>query len=143
MYDFRPLRISDALEGSPIHSQRAGIRTNHAACMTRLLNINIFIDCHPRQCRFSRLNLEYSDVEAELNQLVNKFGELRLTHADHLVCAAVVTYRCLYHPNSAVVSVSQNQDNNVEMAALESWHPVMIWNESRARAVWRLSIRWS
>ncbi|MFT8211508.1 MAG: glutamine--tRNA ligase [Symbiopectobacterium sp.] len=120
MYDFTHC-ISDALEGIT-HSLCTLEFQDNRRLYDWVLD-NITIPCHPRQYEFSRLNLEYAVMsKRKLNQLVTEKGvegwdDPRMPTISGLrrrgYTAASVREFCRR------IGVTK-QDNNVEMAALES-----------------------
>ena len=120
MYDFTHC-ISDALEGIT-HSLCTLEFQDNRRLYDWVLD-NITIDCHPRQYEFSRLNLEYAIMsKRKLNQLVtekhvNGWDDPRMLTISGLrrrgYTAASIREFCLR------IGVTK-QDNNVEMASLES-----------------------
>ena len=120
MYDFTHC-ISDALEGIT-HSLCTLEFQDNRRLYDWVLD-NISIDCHPRQYEFSRLNLEYTIMsKRKLNQLVtekhvNGWDDPRMLTISGLrrrgYTAASIREFCLR------IGVTK-QDNNVEMASLES-----------------------
>lgn len=120
MYDFTHC-ISDALEGIT-HSLCTLEFQDNRRLYDWVLD-NITIDCHPRQYEFSRLNLEYTIMsKRKLNQLVtekhvNGWDDPRMLTISGLrrrgYTAASIREFCLR------IGVTK-QDNNVEMASLES-----------------------
>lgn len=120
MYDFTHC-ISDALEGVT-HSLCTLEFQDNRRLYDWVLN-NISIRCHPRQYEFSRLNLEYTVMsKRKLNQLVTEnvvegWDDPRMPTISGLrrrgYSAASVREFCKR------IGVTK-QDNNVEMAALES-----------------------
>ena len=120
MYDFTHC-ISDALEGIT-HSLCTLEFQDNRRLYDWVLD-NITIDCHPRQYEFSRLNLEYTVMsERKLNQLVTEkfvegWDDPRMLTISGLrrrgYTAASIREFCRR------IGVTK-QDNNVEMAALES-----------------------
>ncbi len=120
MYDFTHC-ISDALEGIT-HSLCTLEFQDNRRLYDWVLD-NITIDCHPRQYEFSRLNLEYTVMsKRKLNQLVTEkfvegWDDPRMLTISGLrrrgYTAASIREFCRR------IGVTK-QDNNVEMAALES-----------------------
>ncbi|MGL9721572.1 glutamine--tRNA ligase [Symbiopectobacterium sp.] len=120
MYDFTHC-ISDALEGIT-HSLCTLEFQDNRRLYDWVLD-NITIPCHPRQYEFSRLNLEYAVMsKRKLNQLVTEkvvegWDDPRMPTISGLrrrgYTAASVREFCRR------IGVTK-QDNNVEMAALES-----------------------
>ncbi|MBC8947896.1 glutamine--tRNA ligase [Xenorhabdus sp. TS4] len=120
MYDFTHC-ISDALEGIT-HSICTLEFQDNRRLYDWVLD-NITIDCHPRQYEFSRLNLEYTVMsKRKLNQLVTEkivdgWDDPRMPTISGLrrrgYTAAAIREFCRR------IGVTK-QDNNVEMAALES-----------------------
>lgn len=120
MYDFTHC-ISDALEGIT-HSLCTLEFQDNRRLYDWVLD-NITIPCHPRQYEFSRLNLEYAVTsKRKLNQLVTEnvvegWHDPRMPTISGLrrrgYTAASVREFCRR------IGVTK-QDNNVEMAALES-----------------------
>ncbi|AOR64554.1 glutamine--tRNA ligase [Pectobacterium wasabiae] len=120
MYDFTHC-ISDALEGIT-HSLCTLEFQDNRRLYDWVLD-NITIPCHPRQYEFSRLNLEYAIMsKRKLNQLVVEnvvegWDDPRMPTISGLrrrgYSAASVREFCVR------IGVTK-QDNNVEMAALES-----------------------
>ncbi|MBG6247554.1 MULTISPECIES: glutamine--tRNA ligase [Symbiopectobacterium] len=120
MYDFTHC-ISDALEGIT-HSLCTLEFQDNRRLYDWVLD-NITIPCHPRQYEFSRLNLEYTVMsKRKLNQLVTEkvvegWDDPRMPTISGLrrrgYTAASVREFCRR------IGVTK-QDNNVEMAALES-----------------------
>ncbi|QZN96996.1 glutamine--tRNA ligase [Symbiopectobacterium purcellii] len=120
MYDFTHC-ISDALEGIT-HSLCTLEFQDNRRLYDWVLD-NITIPCHPRQYEFSRLNLEYAVTsKRKLNQLVTEnvvegWDDPRMPTISGLrrrgYTAASVREFCRR------IGVTK-QDNNVEMAALES-----------------------
>ncbi|WP_440863542.1 glutamine--tRNA ligase [Symbiopectobacterium purcellii] len=120
MYDFTHC-ISDALEGIT-HSLCTLEFQDNRRLYDWVLD-NITIPCHPRQYEFSRLNLEYAVTsKRKLNQLVTEnvvegWDDPRMPTISGLrrrgYMAASVREFCRR------IGVTK-QDNNVEMAALES-----------------------
>ncbi|MBE5201650.1 glutamine--tRNA ligase [Pectobacterium quasiaquaticum] len=120
MYDFTHC-ISDALEGIT-HSLCTLEFQDNRRLYDWVLD-NITIPCHPRQYEFSRLNLEYAIMsKRKLNQLVVEnvvegWDDPRMPTISGLrrrgYSAASIREFC------ARIGVTK-QDNNVEMAALES-----------------------
>ncbi|MGK2889508.1 MAG: glutamine--tRNA ligase [Candidatus Malihini olakiniferum] len=120
MYDFTHC-ISDALEGIT-HSLCTLEFQDNRRLYDWMLD-NITIPCHPRQYEFSRLNLEYTVMsKRKLNQLVTEkvvegWDDPRMP----TICGL---RRCGYTAASVRefcrrIGVTK-QDNNVEIAALES-----------------------
>ncbi|KLU14831.1 MULTISPECIES: glutamine--tRNA ligase [Xenorhabdus] len=120
MYDFTHC-ISDALEGIT-HSICTLEFQDNRRLYDWVLD-NITIDCHPRQYEFSRLNLEYTVMsKRKLNQLVTEkivdgWDDPRMPTISGLrrrgyTAASIREFCCR-------IGVTK-QDNNVEMAALES-----------------------
>ncbi|ETS29238.1 glutamine--tRNA ligase [Photorhabdus temperata] len=120
MYDFTHC-ISDALEGIT-HSLCTLEFQDNRRLYDWVLD-NITIDCHPRQYEFSRLNLEYTVMsKRKLNLLVT----------DKIVAGwddpRMPTISGLRRRGYTAASIREfcrrigvtKQDNNVEMAALES-----------------------
>ncbi|HHE4878069.1 glutamine--tRNA ligase [Morganella morganii] len=120
MYDFTHC-ISDALEGIT-HSLCTLEFQDNRRLYDWVLD-NITIDCHPRQYEFSRLNLEYTVMsKRKLNQLVTeKFVE----GWDDPRMLTISGLRRRGYTSASIrefcrrIGVTK-QDNNVEMAALES-----------------------
>ncbi|PHM37997.1 glutamine--tRNA ligase [Xenorhabdus mauleonii] len=120
MYDFTHC-ISDALEGIT-HSLCTLEFQDNRRLYDWVLD-NITIDCHPRQYEFSRLNLEYTVMsKRKLNQLVTEnivsgWDDPRMLTISGLrrrgYTAASIREFCRR------IGVTK-QDNNVEMASLES-----------------------
>ncbi|MDX6913949.1 glutamine--tRNA ligase [Pectobacterium carotovorum] len=120
MYDFTHC-ISDALEGIT-HSLCTLEFQDNRRLYDWVLD-NITIPCHPRQYEFSRLNLEYAIMsKRKLNQLVVEnvvegWDDPRMPTISGLrrrgYSAASIREFCVR------IGVTK-QDNNVEMAALES-----------------------
>ncbi|MBG6244276.1 glutamine--tRNA ligase [Candidatus Symbiopectobacterium sp. 'North America'] len=120
MYDFTHC-ISDALEGITHSLCTLEFQDNRRLYDWVLDNITIL--CHPRQYEFSRLNLEYAVMsKRKLNQLVTEkvvegWDDPRMPTISGLrrrgYTAASVREFCRR------IGVTK-QDNNVEMAALES-----------------------
>ncbi|MCL2897438.1 glutamine--tRNA ligase [Brenneria tiliae] len=120
MYDFTHC-ISDALEGVT-HSLCTLEFQDNRRLYDWVLD-NITIPCHPRQYEFSRLNLEYAIMsKRKLNQLVTEkivegWDDPRMPTISGLrrrgYSAASIREFCYR------IGVTK-QDNNVEMAALES-----------------------
>ncbi|MGG2140554.1 glutamine--tRNA ligase [Symbiopectobacterium sp. RP] len=120
MYDFTHC-ISDALEGIT-HSLCTLEFQDNRRLYDWVLD-NITIPCHPRQYEFSRLNMEYAVMsKRKLNQLVTEkvvegWDDPRMPTISGLrrrgYTAASVREFCRR------IGVTK-QDNNVEMAALES-----------------------
>ncbi|WP_233983222.1 glutamine--tRNA ligase [Pectobacterium versatile] len=120
MYDFTHC-ISDALEGIT-HSLCTLEFQDNRRLYDWVLD-NITIPCHPRQYEFSRLNLEYAIMsKRKLNQLVVEnvvegWDDPRMPTISGLrrrgYSASSIREFCLR------IGVTK-QDNNVEMAALES-----------------------
>ena len=120
MYDFTHC-ISDALEGVT-HSLCTLEFQDNRRLYDWVLD-NITIPCHPRQYEFSRLNLEYAVMsKRKLNQLVTEkivegWDDPRMPTISGLrrrgYSAASIREFCRR------IGVTK-QDNNVEMAALES-----------------------
>ncbi|GLY61704.1 glutamine--tRNA ligase [Pectobacterium carotovorum subsp. carotovorum] len=120
MYDFTHC-ISDALEGIT-HSLCTLEFQDNRRLYDWVLD-NITISCHPRQYEFSRLNLEYAIMsKRKLNQLVVEnvvegWDDPRMPTISGLrrrgYSAASIREFCVR------IGVTK-QDNNVEMAALES-----------------------
>lgn len=120
MYDFTHC-ISDALEGIT-HSLCTLEFQDNRRLYDWVLD-NISIDCHPRQYEFSRLNLEYTVMsKRKLNQLVTEkvvdgWDDPRMPTVSGLrrrgYTAASIREFCQR------IGVTK-QDNNVEMASLES-----------------------
>ncbi|SFN49962.1 glutamine--tRNA ligase [Xenorhabdus japonica] len=120
MYDFTHC-ISDALEGIT-HSICTLEFQDNRRLYDWVLD-NITIDCHPRQYEFSRLNLEYAVMsKRKLNQLVvenivDGWDDPRMPTISGLrrrgYTAASIREFCRR------IGVTK-QDNNVEIAALES-----------------------
>ncbi|MEH2919890.1 glutamine--tRNA ligase [Samsonia erythrinae] len=120
MYDFTHC-ISDALEGVT-HSLCTLEFQDNRRLYDWVLD-NITISCRPRQYEFSRLNLEYAIMsKRKLNQLVSEkivegWDDPRMPTISGLrrrgYSAAAIREFCLR------IGVTK-QDNNVEMAALES-----------------------
>ena len=120
MYDFTHC-ISDALEGIT-HSLCTLEFQDNRRLYDWVLD-NITIACHPRQYEFSRLNLEYTVMsKRKLNQLVTEkfvegWDDPRMLTISGLrrrgYTAASIREFCRR------IGVTK-QDNNVEMAALES-----------------------
>ncbi|WP_340609180.1 glutamine--tRNA ligase [Xenorhabdus bharatensis] len=120
MYDFTHC-ISDALEGIT-HSICTLEFQDNRRLYDWVLD-NITIDCHPRQYEFSRLNLEYSVMsKRKLNQLVTE------NIVDGWDDPRMPTISGLRRRGYSAASIREfcrrigvtKQDNNVEMAALES-----------------------
>ncbi|MBJ7221681.1 MULTISPECIES: glutamine--tRNA ligase [unclassified Brenneria] len=120
MYDFTHC-ISDALEGVT-HSLCTLEFQDNRRLYDWVLD-NITIPCHPRQYEFSRLNLEYAIMsKRKLNQLVTEkivegWDDPRMPTISGLrrrgYSAASIREFCVR------IGITK-QDNNVEMAALES-----------------------
>ncbi|KHN52639.1 glutamine--tRNA ligase [Pectobacterium fontis] len=120
MYDFTHC-ISDALEGIT-HSLCTLEFQDNRRLYDWVLD-NITIPCHPRQYEFSRLNLEYAIMsKRKLNQLVTEnivegWDDPRMPTISGLrrrgYSASSIREFCVR------IGVTK-QDNNVEMAALES-----------------------
>ncbi|MFZ4834323.1 glutamine--tRNA ligase [Rouxiella sp. Mn2063] len=120
MYDFTHC-ISDALEGIT-HSLCTLEFQDNRRLYDWVLD-NISIECHPRQYEFSRLNLEYAIMsKRKLSQLVSEkivegWDDPRMPTVSGLrrrgYTAASIREFCRR------IGVTK-QDNNVEMAALES-----------------------
>ncbi|WP_127960280.1 glutamine--tRNA ligase [Serratia microhaemolytica] len=120
MYDFTHC-ISDALEGITHSLCTLEFQDNRRLYDWVLENITI--PCHPRQYEFSRLNLEYAIMsKRKLSQLVTEqivhgWDDPRMPTISGLrrrgYTAAAIREFCLR------IGVTK-QDNNVEMAALES-----------------------
>ncbi|MFB9998975.1 glutamine--tRNA ligase [Providencia rustigianii] len=120
MYDFTHC-ISDALEGIT-HSLCTLEFQDNRRLYDWVLD-NITIDCHPRQYEFSRLNLEYTVMsKRKLNQLVME------KHVAGWDDPRMLTISGLRRRGYTAASIREfcrrigvtKQDNNVEMAALES-----------------------
>ncbi|HHR6138250.1 TPA: glutamine--tRNA ligase [Providencia alcalifaciens] len=120
MYDFTHC-ISDALEGIT-HSLCTLEFQDNRRLYDWVLD-NITIDCHPRQYEFSRLNLEYTVMsKRKLNQLVTE------KHVAGWDDPRMLTISGLRRRGYTAASIREfcrrigvtKQDNNVEMAALES-----------------------
>ena len=113
--------ISDALEGIT-HSLCTLEFQDNRRLYDWVLD-NITIDCHPRQYEFSRLNLEYTVMsKRKLNQLVTE------KHVAGWDDPRMLTISGLRRRGYTAASIREfcrrigvtKQDNNVEMAALES-----------------------
>ncbi|UYA59507.1 Glutaminyl-tRNA synthetase [Pectobacterium sp. F1-1] len=120
MYDFTHC-ISDALEGIT-HSLCTLEFQDNRRLYDWVLD-NITIPCHPRQYEFSRLNLEYAIMsKRKLNQLV---AENVVEGWDDPRMPTISGLRRRGYSASSIrefcvrIGVTK-QDNNVEMAALES-----------------------
>ncbi|MBG6241159.1 MAG: glutamine--tRNA ligase [Candidatus Symbiopectobacterium sp. Dall1.0] len=120
MYDFTHC-ISDALEGIT-HSLCTLEFQDNRRLYDWVLD-NITIPCHPRQYEFSRLNLEYAVMsKRKLNQLVT---EKVVEGGDDPRMPTISGLRRRGYTAASVrefcrrIGVTK-QDNNVEMAALES-----------------------
>ncbi|KFX06712.1 glutamate--tRNA ligase [Pectobacterium betavasculorum] len=120
MYDFTHC-ISDALEGIT-HSLCTLEFQDNRRLYDWVLD-NISIPCHPRQYEFSRLNLEYAIMsKRKLNQLV---VENIVEGWDDPRMPTISGLRRRGYSSSSIrefcvrIGVTK-QDNNVEMAALES-----------------------
>ncbi|AOM40862.1 glutamine--tRNA ligase [Xenorhabdus hominickii] len=120
MYDFTHC-ISDALEGIT-HSICTLEFQDNRRLYDWVLD-NITIDCHPRQYEFSRLNLEYAVMsKRKLNQLV---AENIVDGWDDPRMPTISGLRRRGYTSASIrefcrrIGVTK-QDNNVEMAALES-----------------------
>ncbi|RYC47733.1 glutamine--tRNA ligase [Pectobacterium zantedeschiae] len=120
MYDFTHC-ISDALEGIT-HSLCTLEFQDNRRLYDWVLD-NISIPCHPRQYEFSRLNLEYAIMsKRKLNQLV---VENVVEGWDDPRMPTISGLRRRGYSSSSIrefcvrIGVTK-QDNNVEMAALES-----------------------
>ncbi|QTL38910.1 glutamine--tRNA ligase [Xenorhabdus budapestensis] len=120
MYDFTHC-ISDALEGIT-HSICTLEFQDNRRLYDWVLD-NITIDCHPRQYEFSRLNLEYTVMsKRKLNLLVT---ENIVDGWDDPRMPTISGLRRRGYTSAAIrefcrrIGVTK-QDNNVEMAALES-----------------------
>ncbi|MDD9339398.1 MAG: glutamine--tRNA ligase [Providencia heimbachae] len=120
MYDFTHC-ISDALEGIT-HSLCTLEFQDNRRLYDWVLD-NITIDCHPRQYEFSRLNLEYTVMsKRKLNQLVME------KHVNGWDDPRMLTISGLRRRGYTAASIREfcqrigvtKQDNNVEMASLES-----------------------
>lgn len=120
MYDFTHC-ISDALEGIT-HSLCTLEFQDNRRLYDWVLD-NITIDCHPRQYEFSRLNLEYTVMsKRKLNQLVTE------KHVNGWDDPRMLTISGLRRRGYTAASIREfcqrigvtKQDNNVEMASLES-----------------------
>ncbi|HHR6030837.1 TPA: glutamine--tRNA ligase [Providencia alcalifaciens] len=120
MYDFTHC-ISDALEGIT-HSLCTLEFQDNRRLYDWVLD-NITIGCHPRQYEFSRLNLEYTVMsKRKLNQLVTE------KHVAGWDDPRMLTISGLRRRGYTAASIREfcrrigvtKQDNNVEMAALES-----------------------
>ncbi|MBD2805428.1 glutamine--tRNA ligase [Xenorhabdus szentirmaii] len=120
MYDFTHC-ISDALEGIT-HSLCTLEFQDNRRLYDWVLD-NITIDCHPRQYEFSRLNLEYTVMsKRKLNQLVTE------NIVDGWDDPRMLTISGLRRRGYTAASIREfcrrigvtKQDNNVEMASLES-----------------------
>ncbi|EKT61658.1 glutamine--tRNA ligase [Providencia burhodogranariea] len=120
MYDFTHC-ISDALEGIT-HSLCTLEFQDNRRLYDWVLD-NITIDCHPRQYEFSRLNLEYTVMsKRKLNQLVT---DKLVDGWDDPRMPTISGLRRRGYTSASIREFCQRigvtkQDNNVEMASLES-----------------------